>query len=72
MSKAEKTPSQATITRDGFPASKKIYVSGKLHDIKVAMREITLSDTVNKFNTEKPAEKNAAVTVYDTSGPFTD
>ncbi len=72
MAREEKIPTQATITRDGFPASKKIYVSGELHDIKVAMREITLSDTVNKMDKSKPAQKNQPVTVYDTSGPYTD
>ena len=65
-------PSQSAITRDPFPASKKVYVPGKIHDIKVAMREISLSDTVNKFKTDAPVEKNEPVTVYDTSGPYTD
>ena len=72
MAREEKIPTQATLTRDGFPASKKIYVPGELHDIKVAMREITLSDTVNKMDRSKPAQKNQPVTVYDTSGPYTD
>ncbi len=52
-----------------FPNSKKVFVDGKLHDIKVGMREITLSDTLLKDGT---VEKNEPVTVYDTSGPFTD
>ncbi|MBL3655156.1 phosphomethylpyrimidine synthase ThiC [Fulvivirga sp. 2943] len=60
------------ITRDPFPKSKKIYVPGKIHDIQVAMREIYLSDTSLKFNPEAPVEKNPPVTVYDTSGPYTD
>lgn len=72
MARTDKTPSQNAITRDPFPNSKKIYVPGEIHDIKVAMREISLSDTVNKMDPSKPAEKNAPVTVYDTSGPFTD
>lgn len=72
MSRQDKIPSQSAITREPFPASKKIYVPGKIHDIKVAMREISLNDTIDKFNEEQPAEKNAPVTVYDTSGPFTD
>ncbi len=66
-------PSQSAITRDSFPASKKIYVPGKIHDIQVAMREITLTDTVHKFGKyEATTDKNAPVTVYDTSGPYTD
>lgn len=72
MAREEKIPSQGTITRDGFPGSKKVYIDGELHDIKVAMREISLSDTVNKMDQSKPAQKNAPVTVYDTSGPYTD
>ncbi|MFW5754612.1 MAG: phosphomethylpyrimidine synthase ThiC [Marinilabiliaceae bacterium] len=55
--------------RDPFPNSKKIYVSGKLHDIQVAMREIQLSDSKDKNGN---VIHNEPVTVYDTSGPFTD
>lgn len=51
-----------------FPKSTKIYVEGSRQDIRVPMREIELSDTP----TEGQPEKNAPVTVYDTSGPFTD
>lgn len=66
------TPTQDKITRDAFPASKKIYVEGEIHDIRVAMREISLHDTKLKFNPSAPAESNPPVTVYDTSGPYTD
>lgn len=52
-----------------FPNSKKVYVEGKLHPIKVGMREITLSDT---RHTNGTIEQNQPITVYDTSGPFTD
>jgi len=52
-----------------FPNSKKVYVKAKLHDIKVGMREILLSDT--KL-TDGSMEQNEPVTVYDTSGPFSD
>ncbi|MFN8260631.1 MAG: phosphomethylpyrimidine synthase ThiC [Chitinophagales bacterium] len=58
-----------TITTTPFPNSKKIYVKGKLNDIQVAMREISLSDT--KLN-GKTLHKNPPVTVYDTSGVYTD
>src|SRR4051812_46058617 len=68
----EKIPTEKSITREPFPASKKVYVKGKLHDIKVAMREISLTDTSNKFSTAKASEKNPSVVVYDTSGPYTD
>jgi phosphomethylpyrimidine synthase len=68
--KKDKKPSDSVITRDSFPNSKKIYVKGKLHNINVAMREVELSDTTDKFNGK--VEKNAPVTIYDTSGPYTD
>lgn len=57
------------ITRSPFPNSKKIYVEGKIHPIQVAMREIYLSPT---RLTNGNLEKNLPVTVYDTSGPYTD
>lgn len=69
--KTEKTPAQQVITTSPFPSSKKIYVKGQLHEIKVAMREVILSDTKihNGFGL---TAANAPVTVYDTSGPYTD
>ncbi|UCS95881.1 phosphomethylpyrimidine synthase ThiC [Echinicola marina] len=60
------------ITTDPFPNSKKVYVSGEIHPIKVAMREIGLHDTVSHLDRHQTVEQNAPVTVYDTSGPFTD
>jgi len=51
-----------------FPNSRKIFVEGSRSDIQVPMREISLSDT----ETQQGPEKNAPVTVYDTSGPYTD
>ncbi|WP_294312495.1 phosphomethylpyrimidine synthase ThiC [uncultured Chryseobacterium sp.] len=57
------------ITRSPFPNSKKIYVEGKIHPIQVAMREIELSPTKLSNGT---LEHNPPVTVYDTSGPYTD
>lgn len=57
------------ITRSPFPNSKKIYVEGEIHPIQVAMREITLSPT--KLSNGS-LEHNPPVTVYDTSGPYTD
>lgn len=69
--KKEKTPSAHNITRDPFPASRKIYVPGKLHDIQVAMREIQLTGT-QLHGKAGSIEDNAPVTVYDTSGAYTD
>ena len=57
------------ISQEPFPNSKKVYVKGKIHDIKVAMREINLAETKDK---DGNLIKNEPVTVYDTSGPFTD
>lgn len=70
--KKDKAPKQeSVITREPLTGSSKIYVDGKIHNIKVAMREIKVTDTVHKFNGAK-TEKNDSVTVYDTSGPYTD
>lgn len=51
-----------------FPGSKKVYVEGSRPDIRVPMREISLSPTEGIFG----EEENAPVRVYDTSGPYTD
>ncbi len=48
--------------------SRKIYLAGSRADIRVPMREITLTDT----QLANGVEKNAAIRVYDTSGPYTD
>ncbi len=57
------------ITQRPFPGSKKVFVKGKLHDISVAMREIELSNTKD-FDRNEIINNN--ITVYDTSGPYTD
>lgn len=57
------------ITCGPLAGSKKIYVKGTRYDIQVPMREIKLSDTIDE-NGERI--KNEALTIYDTSGPFTD
>ena len=57
------------ISQTPFPNSKKIYVEGTLFPIRVAMREITLSDT--KLS-QGGTEENPPITVYDTSGAYTD
>lgn len=57
------------LTTGPFPKSKKVYVPGKIHDIKVAMREVELSDT-RLPNGE--FRKNEPITIYDTSGLYTD
>lgn len=57
------------ITQTPFPNSKKVYITGKLFPIQVAMREITLSPT--KLS-RGGIEINPPITIYDTSGPYTD
>lgn len=52
-----------------FPNSQKIYVQGTRVDIKVPMREITLSQTALR---DDAFEENPPLHVYDTSGPYTD
>jgi phosphomethylpyrimidine synthase len=51
-----------------LPASRKIHVEGSRPDIRVPMREIAQGDTPASFG----AESNPPLTVYDTSGPYTD
>ncbi|MEH6304804.1 phosphomethylpyrimidine synthase ThiC [Olivibacter sp. CPCC 100613] len=68
--KTEKLPSAQTISRTPFPGSRKIYVQGPLHNIRVPMREVSLSATTDRFR--NVTEENLPVTIYDTSGPYTD
>ena len=69
--KTDKIPAEKFISRTPFPSSKKIYVPGNIHpEIKVAMREIALTDTTDSVTGTKTP--NQPVTVYDTSGPYTD
>jgi len=51
-----------------FPNARKIHVTGSRPDIRVPMREIAQSPTTGSLG----AEENPPITVYDTSGPFTD
>ncbi|NHX27204.1 phosphomethylpyrimidine synthase ThiC, partial [Escherichia coli] len=47
------------ITTGALPASRKIYQTGAIHDIRVPLREIDVSN-------------EDALCVYDSSGPYTD
>ncbi|WP_426359356.1 phosphomethylpyrimidine synthase ThiC [Pseudocolwellia sp. HL-MZ19] len=62
------------VSDQSFPNSKKVYVQGKIHNIKVGMREITLTDTLlpGSPKDDPQYEKNAPLCVYDTSGFYTD
>jgi len=63
---------KSEITRTPFPNSEKVYINGNLFPIKVAMRKVKLTDTVEIENGERVHYKNEDVVIYDTSGPFTD
>jgi phosphomethylpyrimidine synthase len=63
------SPSEAKITYDPLPSSKKRYKSGIIHpELKVPFRDIILSPT--ELNGE--VTENAPLSVYDCSGPYTD
>ncbi|KGN77835.1 phosphomethylpyrimidine synthase [Porphyromonadaceae bacterium COT-184 OH4590] len=57
------------ITTGAIYGSEKIYIEGSRKDIRVPMRQIKLSNTINE---EGKAEENPPVAVYDTSGVYTD
>ncbi|MBS3911895.1 MAG: phosphomethylpyrimidine synthase ThiC [Hydrogenophaga sp.] len=61
MNAPDKIPfaDQFALSREPFPASRKIHVPGSNESIRVPMREIALSN-------------GELVTVYDTSGPYSD
>ncbi|MEF8793867.1 phosphomethylpyrimidine synthase ThiC [Thiohalorhabdus sp.] len=54
--------------RKPFPGSRKIHITGSRPDLNVPMREIAQSPTSAQFG----EEDNPPITVYDTSGPYTD
>jgi len=63
--RSDKLPG-STLTRNPFPASEKIYVPGKIFpDIRVSMRQVTLTEKDDQGNPVKAA-------LYDTSGPYAD
>ena len=57
------------ITQTAFPNSTKVFVPGTLYPIQVAMRQISLSPT--KLSNGQ-IEVNPPISIYDTSGPYTD
>jgi phosphomethylpyrimidine synthase len=62
-------PIRPGITTDPFPKAAKVYVEGTLPGVRVPMREIRLAPTQTH---QGPRVENPPVTVYDTSGPYTD
>ena len=51
-----------------FTGSKKIFVQGSREDLRVGMREVSCSSTASSFG----EEENPPITIYDTSGPYSD
>ena len=77
LTRREKREQAQAFLRDvsdqSFPNSTKVYVEGKLHPIKVGMREIALSDTLVGGTDKNPIlTPNPPLCVYDTSGFYTD
>ncbi len=69
MNKKDQIPQQQLLSLGAITGSRKVYVDGTLHPVKVAMREIILSATKLANGEVAP---NPPVTVYDTSGAYTD
>ncbi|MDD7317251.1 MAG: phosphomethylpyrimidine synthase ThiC [Prevotella sp.] len=56
-----------------YPSSQKIYLKGRLYpDLRVGMRQVTLTPTVKIVNGKEVKEENEPVLIYDTSGPYSD
>ncbi|MGH7260402.1 MAG: phosphomethylpyrimidine synthase ThiC [Nitrospiraceae bacterium] len=63
-------PVDTALTTTPFPASRKVYIEGTLPGVRIPMREISLTPT-HSASGGAPTF-NPPVTVYDTSGPYTD
>ncbi len=62
-----------SVTIGPLPASRKVYVSGRLHgDLRVPMREIMLTPTGSEPAPDGAPARQPSFTVYDSSGPYTD
>ncbi len=56
-------------TTDSLPGSRKIYIAGRDPSVRVPMRQIGLTPSPLS---DRSIEANPPLTVYDTSGPYTD
>ncbi len=64
---------KTTNQRTPYPNSEKIYLNGTIHpELKVAMRRVKLTPTVDVVNGERIETPNPDVYIYDTSGPYSD
>ncbi len=59
MNAPDKFQQLLTLTREPFPASRKGYIQGSRPDLRVPVRDVTLTN-------------DEVVSLYDTSGPYTD
>ena len=66
----EHRSAESALTTTPFPASRKVYVQGTQAGVRVPMREISLTAT-KSMNGGIPTP-NEPITIYDTSGPYTD
>ena len=51
-----------------FPASEKVYKEGSSPSVRVPFRQVTLNPTTGRFG----QEENLPLSIYDTSGPYSD
>ncbi len=51
-----------------FPASEKVYQEGSSPSVRVPFRQVTLNPTTGRFG----QEENSPMSIYDTSGPYSD
>ncbi|MCY4420514.1 MAG: phosphomethylpyrimidine synthase ThiC [Gammaproteobacteria bacterium] len=64
----EKSAKLSSDIRQPLPGSRKIFIQGSSKDLMVGMREVQCSATASSFG----AEANPPITIYDTSGPYSD
>ncbi|MCY3804118.1 MAG: phosphomethylpyrimidine synthase ThiC [Gammaproteobacteria bacterium] len=64
----EKSAQLSSDVQQPLSGSRKIYVQGSREDLKVGMREVQCSATAASFG----EEVNPPITIYDTSGPYSD
>lgn len=60
--------SASTLSSLSFPESRKIYIEGSLHNVRVPLREIRLTPSASRTG----EKENPPLCVYDTTGPYTD
>src|SRR5512144_1517090 len=69
--KTDRAPAAGSpVTRTPFPGSRKVYASGAQPGVRVPMREVAVTPT--RRAPDAPPVANPPVTLYDTSGPYTD